>query len=50
MTQIWTEKGSYKSAPYKSEADLESAIELVQHELFGPDRILLHRSGGALRD
>ena len=27
--------------PIKSEADLESAIELVQSDLFGPDRILL---------
>lgn len=41
MTLIWTEKEAYKRVSYKSEADLESAIGLVQAQLFGQDRILL---------
>jgi len=41
MTCIWTNNGLYTAAPYKTEAELEAAIILVQRELFGPNRIYL---------
>lgn len=41
MSQIWTSEGSYQKVDYKNEADLESAIEQVQYELFGAGRIYL---------
>lgn len=39
MGVIWTKEGSYQSVEYESEADLETAILQVQHELFGSNRI-----------
>lgn len=41
MSVIWTKDGPYRRAEYKSEADLEHAILLVQKELFGANRIYL---------
>ncbi|HYK87265.1 MAG TPA: hypothetical protein VE398_00745 [Acidobacteriota bacterium] len=41
MANIWTASGLYKAVPYKDEAELESAIIKLQHELFGPNRIYL---------
>lgn len=38
---LWTPKTSYYESPYKTEADLESAILEVKHALFGPQRIYL---------
>ena len=41
MSQIWTSQGAFQKVQYKSEADLESAIEQVQDDLFGANRIYL---------
>ena len=41
MSQIWTNRGSFSKVSYKSEADLEKAIEKVKHHLFGNNRIYL---------
>ncbi len=41
MTLLWSKQGLYERAPYKKEEDLEAAINLVQTELFGRDRIYL---------
>jgi hypothetical protein len=41
MNLIWTANGCYRGVDYKSEADLEGAIEEVQAALFGSDRIYL---------
>jgi hypothetical protein len=41
MSVIWTPKGAYSIANYRTEADLENAILQVQSELFGRNRIYL---------
>lgn len=41
MSLIWTAKGPYRRAQYKSEVDFEKVILEVQEELFGPGRIYL---------
>lgn len=41
MDCIWTERGLYKRAGYRKEADLEAAILQVAGELFGRNRIYL---------
>ena len=41
MSLIWTPRGPYRRAAYKSEADLEAAIRTVESSLFGPNRIYL---------
>ena len=35
---IWATEGSYRSAAYENEADLEDAIIQVQKDLFGTNR------------
>jgi hypothetical protein len=41
MSTFWTAGGLYRQVEYKSEADLEDAIILVQKDLFGPNRYYL---------
>jgi hypothetical protein len=41
MSIIWSKQGLYERAPYKKEEELEAAIERVQTELFGRERIYL---------
>ena len=41
MGVIWTKDGLYRRIEYENEAELESAILLVQDQLFGRNRIYL---------
>lgn len=41
MTLIWTSSGIYRRKRYANEQDLEAAIQQVQADLFGPNRIYL---------
>jgi hypothetical protein len=41
MSLIWTKGGAYRRIEYKNEADLEAAIQKVQKELFGSNRVYL---------
>src|ERR1700745_615553 len=41
MPVIWNPAGMYRRIDYESEADLESAIIQVQHQLFGRNRFYL---------
>src|ERR1035438_8865557 len=41
MALIWTKSDKFRSEGFKSEADLEQAIQQIQRELFGPSRIYL---------
>ena len=41
MSLFWTIGGNFRATSYANEADLESAILLVQKELFGPNRFYL---------
>jgi hypothetical protein len=38
---IWTKSGAYRAVSYANEADLETSIVEVQHQLFGLNRIYL---------
>ena len=41
MPVIWNAAGMYRRVEYENEADLESAINQVQKQLFGPNRFYL---------
>ncbi len=41
MGMIWTSSSIYRRVSYSTEADLETAILRVQHDLFGPSRLYL---------
>ena len=43
MSLIWTSDGPYRHVAYESEAELESAIQQVQSDLFGSNRIYLDK-------
>ena len=42
MTRLWTPETTYSALNYQSEQELESAIQRVKGQLFGPDRIYLN--------
>jgi hypothetical protein len=41
MSTLWTPSGLFRRAGYQSESDLEAAINKLQNELFGSNRIYL---------
>ena len=41
MAIVWTQTGSFRLQPFKTEAELEASILQIRHELFGPARIYL---------
>lgn len=41
MRVIWTKCGAYRRVEYESKVELEAATQVVQRDIFGPERLYL---------